>query len=165
MSTDGDRMVDKEMRGFGYAQIFEEALAAASAAPAASALAEQVATANLPLKPPRTSGRSRSLFLRGPIPLRWMTSAASISRGAALLGTALWFRLGITGRLVSSDGRASGSLVVRIDRQLRDQCGLKRWHITTGIQDLEEAGLISCIKCGRGHCPVVEVLVTAPERP
>jgi hypothetical protein len=98
-------------------------------------------------------------FIRGPIPLKWMTSASAKSRSAARLSVALWYRLGITRQHVNLVSPQDKQLVVRIDRQLRDECGLQRWHVSEGTRDLADAGLIRLLKAGRGRCPVVEIVV------
>lgn len=36
-------------------------------------------------------------FIRGPIPLAWMTKAAQLPGNAAMLGLAAWWRCGLTG--------------------------------------------------------------------
>lgn len=97
-------------------------------------------------------------FIRGPIPLKWMTTASAMSRSAACLSVALWYRLGITGQHANLATPRDTNLVVRIDRQLRDECGLKRWHVSEGVRDLTAAGLVRPLKAGRGRCPVVEVI-------
>lgn len=50
-------------------------------------------------------------------------------------------------------------LVVRIDRRLRNDCELERWHVSEGIRDLVNAGLVKIVKAGRGRCPEVAVVV------
>lgn len=90
--------------------------------------------------------------------MKWLVTAASLSRSAARLSVALWYRLGITGQVVDLASPQGDQLVVRIDRQLRDECDLERWHVSEGVRDLSEAGLIRPLKAGRGRCPVVEVV-------
>ena len=97
-------------------------------------------------------------FIRGPIPLEWLTAASALSRSAARLAVALWYRLGITGQHADLTEPGRVQLVVRIDRQLRDECDLERWHVSEGVRDLSEVGLIRPLQAGRGRCPVVEVV-------
>lgn len=98
-------------------------------------------------------------FIRGPIPLHWLTAASAISRSAARLSVALWYRLGLTGQHVDLVTPGENLLVVRIDQKLRKECDLQRWHVSEGILDLVNAGLIRVVKAGRGRCPEVAVLV------
>lgn len=141
-----------------HVHIFEQALAEAS----------QVKQETVPKlefhqgkgrKSIRQIQRATVPFIRGPIPLKWMATASAMSRSAARLSVALWYRLGITGQHANLTAPQDMQLVVRIDRQLRDECGLQRWHVGEGIRDLAEAGLIRPLKAGRGRCPVVEILV------
>jgi hypothetical protein len=140
-----------------HVHIFEQALAEAS----------QVAQAPVPQPEVRQGEKRKSVrhiqratvpFIRGPIPLRWMTTASAKSRSAARLSVALWYRLGITGQHANLGSPQDSQLVVRIDRQLRNECSLQRWHVSEGIQDLADAGLIRPLKAGRGRCPVVEII-------
>ena len=140
-----------------HVHVFEQALAEAS----------QVAQAPVPQPEVRQGEKRKSVrhiqratvpFIRGPIPLRWMTTASAKSRSAARLSVALWYRLGITGQHANLGSPLDAQLVVRIDRQLRNECGLQRWHVSEGVRDLAEAGLIRLLKAGRGRCPVVEII-------
>jgi hypothetical protein len=140
-----------------HVHIFEQAITEASQTPP------------LPLPKPgvgqedsrktvRLNRRSTVPFIRGPIPLKWMTAASAKSRSASRLSVALWYRLGIKGQHVNLAAPQDTQLVVRVDRQLRDECGLQRWHVGEGVRDLSDAGLIRLLKGGRGRCPVVEII-------
>jgi hypothetical protein len=140
-----------------HVHIFDKAIAEAS----------QVTQASVPnpeesreegRKSTRRVQRATVPFIRGPIPLKWMTAASAKSRSAARLAVALWYRLGITRQHVNLVSPQDTQLVVRIDRQLRDECGLQRWHVSEGTRDLADAGLIRLLKAGRGRCPVVEIV-------
>jgi hypothetical protein len=98
-------------------------------------------------------------FIRGPIPLRWVVKAASLSQSAARLSVAIWYRLGISGQNVDLAGPQEKPLVVRVDRKLRTECELERWHVGPGIQELRKVGLIRVLKAGRGRCPEIEVIL------
>jgi len=140
-----------------HVHVFEQAVAEASKAPP-SPPQEPDTRQTDQRKPPRQIRRATVPFVRGPIPLKWLVTAASLSRSAARLSVALWYRLGITGQVVDLASPQGDQLVVRIDRQLRDECDLERWHVSEGVRDLSEAGLIRPLKAGRGRCPVVEVV-------
>ena len=98
-------------------------------------------------------------FIKGPLPLHWMVTAMGLSRRAAKLAVALWYRLGLTQRKPVVGTQEGLGRVVRIDRKLRSACAVKRWEVGPGIKDLERAGLVRILKSGRGRCPVVEVVV------
>jgi hypothetical protein len=103
-------------------------------------------------------------FIRGPIPLRWLAEASALSRSAARLSVAIWYRLGLTGQHVDLTAPDKTQPVVRIDGKLREECRLKRWHVSDGIRDLADAGLIRIVKAGRGRCPTVAVTVQRDAR-
>jgi hypothetical protein len=107
---------------------------------------------------PRRRQKAKIPFIRGPIPLEWLIEASALSLSAARLSVALWYRLGITGQHVDLVVPNKKPLVVRIDRKLREECRLERWHVSAGIQDLFNAGLIKIVKAGRGRCPEVALL-------
>lgn len=141
-----------------HVYVFEQAIAEASRAPQVPSN-ERGAHQTDQRKPVRQIKRAVVPFIRGPIPLEWLVTAASLSRSAARLSVALWYRLGITGQHVDLATPQESQLIVRIDRQLRNECDLERWHVSEGIRDLANAGLIRPLKAGRGRCPVVEVVV------
>jgi hypothetical protein len=137
--------------------VFEKALAQSSAAdePLPTALVAKPSTIARVVKP---RSKSSVPFIKGPIPLGWMMAAAKCSRAASMLATALWYRIGLMTKQGNEGAEKTRKLVIRIDRQLRNQCGLKRWHVGKGIRDLAHLGLIVPLKAGRGRCPEVEVL-------
>lgn len=136
-------------------EVFERALQNASQSPEGS-FKDARAKTRRPLK---QITKASMPFIRGPIPLRWLVVAISLSRSAARLAVALWYRLGIQGKHVNLAGPQESQLAVRIDRQLRTECQLKRWHVGEGVRDLTSSGLLRVLSGGRGRCPVVEVVV------
>ncbi len=143
---------------FKHVQVFEQAIAEASQATPAPTSGPDFAPEDR-RKPVRHTRRSMVPFIRGPVPLRWLTTASALSRGAARLSVAIWYRLGVTGQNVDLTVPQDTQYLVRIDRQLRKDCGLQRWHVSDGVRDLSNAGLVRVVKGGRGRCPVVEVNV------
>lgn len=142
--------------------IFEQAIRKGPATPPACTVpAETQPKTDLKRRPPvsRRVQKANIPFIRGPVPLHWLTTAAALSRSAARLSVALWYQLGLTGQHVDLVSPNEEPLVVRIDRKLCNDCELKRWHVGEGIRDLESAGLIKIIKAGRGRCPEVAVVV------
>ena len=103
----------------------------------------------VPFRPlPKTSvlcHRSR-LFLKGPIPLPWLCTAAQCSGKALHVALALWFQVGVNrmNRL---------SLSYRLLREF----GVGRHAAYRGLRALEQAGLITVSK-GRGRSPIVTLL-------
>ncbi len=142
-----------------YVHVFKQAIEEASQVPQSPI--QQPATYHAASQKPARRVRKASVpFIRGPIPLKWLVTASGLSRSAARLSAALWYRLGVTGQHVDLTGSQNVQLVVRIDRQLRTECGLERWHVSEGICDLSHAGLIRPLKAGRGRCPVVQVIAS-----
>lgn len=140
-----------------HVHVFEQAIAEAAQTPQTPSGDPDAADMGR-RRPVRQKRRTTVPFIRGPVPLKWLTKAMALSRSAARLAVALWYRLGITGQHADLTEPGGVQLVVRIDRQLRDECDLERWHVSEGVRDLSEAGLIRPLKAGRGRCPVVEVV-------
>ena len=90
-------------------------------------------------------------FLRGPIPMEWLSSASALCKSALLVGLALWFLRGVMGK----------QCPVKFTSAARRSMRLTREQSRRGIPALEAAGLLRVVKGGRGRCPVVEIL-TAP---
>lgn len=148
---------DKTMAS--HVGVFEQAIAGAPIVPgAATSEAMPGASKKTREKTSRRSHKAAIPFIRGPIPLNWITKASALSRSASRLSIALWYRLGLTGQHVDLTSPNEKPLVVRIDRQLRENCSLERWHVSEGVRDLTTAGLIRPVKAGRGRCPEVQVL-------
>ena len=140
-----------------HVHLFEQAIAEAAKTPPLPS-PEPEAGRGDSRKTVRLNRRATVPFIRGPIPLKWMIAASAKSRSASRLSVALWYRLGIKGQHINLAAPQDTQLVVRIDQQLRDECGLQRWHVGEGVRDLSEAGLIRLLKGGRGRCPVVEII-------
>jgi hypothetical protein len=146
--------------------VFEKAIVEAPLTPPAASSESAPGLSNG--KQPSTVRRRPSAtirFIRGPIPLGWLAEASALSRSAARLSVALWYRLGLTGQHVDLVAPGDKPLVVRIDRKLREECKLDRWHVSDGIRDLLNAGLIRIVKAGRGRCPEVAILASADQGP
>ena len=89
--------------------------------------------------------RHQGEFLAGPIPLTWLTKAASLPGKALAVGVAIWFK-----------ARVSRSQTVKIGRPL-----MKKFHVGRGatarcLKALESAGLIT-VERHAGRCPVVTI--------
>jgi hypothetical protein len=87
-------------------------------------------------------------FLRGPIPLAWLATAAQLRKPALPAGLGLWFVRGVS--------KKTGP--VRVSAALRKKVGLSAGQMLRGLRALEGAGLVRFVKDGRGRCPVVEIV-------
>jgi hypothetical protein len=87
-------------------------------------------------------------FLRGPIPLAWVATAAQLRKPALPAGLGLWFVRGVS----KKTGPIRVSAAVR--KKVRQSAG----QMLRGLRALEGAGLVRFVKDGRGRCPVVEIV-------
>lgn len=145
-----------------HVTIFEQAIGNGPVTPPTCKASPETQPNTDPKKRPPLSRRVQKAnipFIRGPVPLYWLTQAAALSRSASRLSVAIWYRLGLTGQHVDLVAPNEKPLVVRIDRRLRNDCELERWHVSEGIRDLVNAGLVKIVKAGRGRCPEVAVVV------
>ena len=99
----------------------------------------------------KRESRRTDPFLRGPIPMEWLSSASALCKSALSVGLALWFLRGVMGK----------QCPVKFTSAARRSMRLTREQSRRGIPALEAAGLLRVVKGGRGRCPVVEIL-TAP---
>lgn len=104
------------------------------------------------LPPAPRAGQRRSLraepFLRGPIPLEWLSRAAALRKPALPAGLALWFVRGVS--------KKTGP--IRVSAAIRKKMRLSAGQMLRGLRALEGAGLVRFVKDGRGRCPVVEIV-------
>ena len=99
-------------------------------------------------KPGLRNRRRPEPFLRGPIPLAWLSLAATLRKPALAAGIALWFIRGVS--------RNTGA--IRITAAIRKKMQLSAGQMLRGLRALESAGLVRFVKEGRGRCPVVEIV-------
>ena len=90
------------------------------------------------------------LFLKGPIPWKWLQIAAKLPGKSLQISIALWFRAGIT-----------KSRVIKLTNVLLGSLGVDRFAKSRGLMYLEQAGLIS-IKRTFGKNPTI-TLKSPPE--
>ncbi len=97
-----------------------------------------------PTRPPRHKKGEK--FLRGPIPLDWLTRAAALPGKAPVVGLALWFEAGITKNATVS---LTNTVVRRfsVTPKTRSRC----------LRALESAEWVSVVR-DPGRCPVVTIL-------
>ena len=100
--------------------------------------------ASAPKRPPRH--RPGQEFLRGPIPLSWLRTAAVLPGKALAVGLGLWFKVGAT-----NQGE------VKMSTRLLNKLGLSRYAGYRGLAALEKAGLVTADR-RRGRCPRVTIL-------
>jgi hypothetical protein len=101
---------------------------------------EMGATATVPR---RIKGR----FLKGPVPLVWLQTAAALPGKTLHIAIVLWYRAGLT-----------GSMTVKLGSQDLEAMGVARDAKYSGLDRLQAAGLIS-IDRQRGRAPVVTLLL------
>ena len=85
-------------------------------------------------------------FLRGPIPLVWLSQAASLPGHAINVALALWFLKGLT-----------KSNTVRLGRTVSKYFCIERQAGYRGLRALERAGLVIC-KRSSGSRPIITIL-------
>lgn len=91
-------------------------------------------------------------FLRGPVPMGWLDTAARLPGRVLHVGVALWWLAWL---------RKEGVNPVRWRPSAGERFGLDRKAVYRGLGALEAAGLVR-IERHRGRCPVVTLL---PNRP
>ena len=95
-------------------------------------------------RPPRHAAGEH--FLKGPIPLGWVQTAACLPGKALHVGMVLWFRAGLT-----------SSRSVRLGRRILERFGVKRHAAARAIRALESANLISVVRA-RCRSPEITLL-------
>jgi hypothetical protein len=95
-------------------------------------------------RPPRHGGKEE--FVRGPIPLFWLTPATRLSGKALALALALWFQSG-----------RKNSREVTLSSPILDRFHVNRKALYRGLKALEAAGLVSVMK-RTGKNPTVTIL-------
>ena len=91
-------------------------------------------------------------FIKGPIPLVWMQTAAELpNKTAVTVGLAIWYLAGLKGK----DTFVLSNLLI-------ESFGITRQTKATVLKALEGAGLIS-IECRPRHNPVVTLIRDAGE--
>jgi hypothetical protein len=88
----------------------------------------------------------REEFLRGPIPLFWLTPATRLSGKALALALALWFQSG-----------RKNSREVKLSSRILERFHVNRKALYRGLKALEAVGLVSVAK-RRGKNPTVTIL-------
>lgn len=87
-------------------------------------------------------------FIRGPIPLWWVTTAATLPGKALAVGLALWYRKGLT----KSD-------MVRPSWKLWAKFGIGRQAAYRALRHLETAGLVTVVR-SVGKNPFITIITT-----
>lgn len=90
--------------------------------------------------------KQRVEFLKGPIPLNWLSQAGSLPCAALRVGLALWFEAG-----------RRRSKTVRLGPGLLGKLSIPRITGRRGLDALEAAGLVTADR-HTGRCPVVTIL-------
>jgi len=90
--------------------------------------------------------RRRGRFLKGPVPLAWLATAARLPGRALHVGVVIWFRAGLT-----------RNRTVRLSRVHVAPFGIDRYAMRRALAELEAAKLLSVTRAS-GRSPVVTVL-------
>jgi len=85
-------------------------------------------------------------FLKGPIPLKWLTTASKLPGRALHVGISLWYLSGLR-----------KTRVIKLTNVLLADFGVKKDAKRRGLKALEEAGLIS-IEKRKCKNPIVTIL-------
>lgn len=91
--------------------------------------------------------RSNEKFLKGPIPMDWLSAAAMLPGKTFQVAVAVWYLVGICGKNAVKITGATSKLF-----------GVERKALYQAIKKLEDAGLIAVVDRRRGVCPVVSLL-------
>jgi len=103
----------------------------------------------LPAKRGARASTIKGEFLKGPIPLTWLSSAAALSgKGPLAVGLAIWFEAG-----------RRRSREVTLTNAILERFGVTRKTKYRGLNALEEAGLIVLDRRPRRN-PVVTIIDT-----
>lgn len=94
--------------------------------------------------------KSGEKFLKGPIPLPWLSKATALPGKAVNVALAIWFLRGLT-----------KSETVRLTNATLKLFGVKRQAGYRGLKSLENTGLVTCAR-SPGRCPVVTIITTLP---
>jgi hypothetical protein len=96
------------------------------------------------LKIPRHQGNEK--FLKGPIPLNWISQAIRLSGSVWPVATAIWYLVGLT-----------NSPTIKLTKATLDLFGISRYSKYRALEALETAGLIRVI-ANMGKNPLITVL-------
>lgn len=86
-------------------------------------------------------------FLKGPIPLEWLCTAARLPGRALHVGVLVWFRAGLT----RSD-------TVHLPSALLAACGIDRDAKARALRALERAGLVT-VRRSHGRAPDITLVM------
>jgi DNA-binding transcriptional ArsR family regulator len=97
-------------------------------------------------------------FLRGPIPLDWLTALTDMSGKTVMTALAIWWQAGLHGKREGLKLTTAGLQRFGVDRKAKDRA----------LKALEDAGLISVVRKA-GKNPAVSILeaktLSLPQQP
>ena len=85
-------------------------------------------------------------FIRGPIPLPWITQAAYLPGKALHIALAIWYVHGLTNQTT-----------FKLSPKATKQFDIARWSLYRGLDQLEQAGLIKSER-KRGQAPMITLI-------
>lgn len=124
-----------------------------NAAARAARLAERAQAVDTTLRPTRSAAKSArakpdGYFVKGPIPLAWLLTAANLGGGPAKAGTLIWFAAGLWGSYYE----------ISLQPRLWQEHFSCRQTFYRALEQLQTAGLIDLDR-GRGRSPIVSIRV------
>ena len=99
----------------------------------------------------KRSGRRKKGFIKGPIPLGWITKAAGVEGKTLHVAIALWFLAGL-----------KRSRKVALSQSTLRLFGVSRQASYRALKRLETVGLVS-VDRHRGRNPIVTILMNYPD--
>ncbi len=108
---------------------------------------ENILTSSTPYVKSNAVKIGREKFIKGPIPLKWLTTAASLSPTAVKLGLVIWFLSGLTKQKT-----------VKLTNRYLNEFAIHRTSKYKNLKRMEKAGLIR-ISQRKGESPMVTIVV------
>lgn len=96
--------------------------------------------------PPRTSKVPLKRFLKGPIPIDWLSKAAMLPGRALHVGVALWYLSGM-----------EKSYTVKLSSKTAGLFGVDRFAKARALDAMEQAGLVR-VERGKGKAPTITII-------
>lgn len=113
-------------------------------------------TGHVLAKPPRPAAspmrQRRGHFIRGPLPMAWVATAARFEGHTLHVALLLWYRAGM-----------EGYADIMIPRQDKDAFGVSRHAFALALERLESAGLVT-VSRAQGRSPRVTIC-SCPDTP
>ena len=103
-----------------------------------------------------TKSRQYKEYVRGPLPLKWLQRASTISRTAAVVGLIIW-RIAYQSKLWGYDSQRRTSGHIKVTNHNCNEWGVCGNSKNSALRLMEEAGLIR-LDLKRGRSPIVQII-------